>query len=166
MGVEITREEARKTIFSMNPNKASGPDEFSTEFFHKAWSVVGEDVTKTVLEFFLSGQLLKETNATIITLVPRRKNPSSMGDDRPISCCNVVYKCITKILTNRLRLGLNDIVSANQGAFIPGISISENILLAQEIVSDYHKNNGKPRCTLKIDLMKPYDSVSWDFIVH
>jgi len=88
MGVAITREEARKTIFSMNPNKASGPDEFSTEFFHKAWSVVGEDVTKTVLEFFLSGQLLKETNATIITLVPRRKNPSSMGDDRPISCCN------------------------------------------------------------------------------
>jgi hypothetical protein len=77
-----------------------------------------------------------------------------MGDYRPISCCNVVYKCITRVLANRLRLGLNDVVSSNQGVFIPGRSIAENILLAQEIVSDYHKNNGKPRCALKIDLMK------------
>jgi hypothetical protein len=85
---------------------------------------------------------------------------------RTISCCNVVYKCITKILANQLRGGLNDIVSSNQSACIPGRSIAENILLAQEIVSDYHKNNGKPRSALKIDLMKAYDSMSWDFIVH
>jgi len=95
---------------------------------------VGEDVTDAVLEFLKYGRLLQGTNATIITLVPKRKNPFSMGDYRPISCCNVVYKCITKILANRLRVGLNDVVSQNQGAFIPGRSIAENILLAQEIV--------------------------------
>jgi len=60
---------------------------------------------------------------------------------RPISCCSVVYKCITKILANRLRPGLEDIICLNQGAFIPN-SIAENILLAQEIVSDYHKASG------------------------
>jgi hypothetical protein len=99
-------------------------------------------------------------------LVPKRKNHSSIGDCRPISCCNVLYKCTTNILANRLRGGLNDIVSSNQGPFILGRSIALNILLAQEIVSDYHKYNGKLRSALKIDLVKAYDLVSWDFVVH
>lgn len=102
-------------------------------------------------------------NATIITLVPKKSNPTFMRDYRPISCCNLIYKVITKILANRLLLGLDDIVSCNQGAFVPKRSIGENILLAQELVNDYHKNKGSPRCALKIDLMKAYDSVSWEF---
>jgi hypothetical protein len=89
-----------------------------------------------------------------------------MGDYRPISCCNLIYKCITKILANRLLPGLDDVVSPNQGAFIPKSSIAKNILLAQELVCDYHKKQGKPRCTLKVDLMKAYDSISGDFIIH
>jgi hypothetical protein len=137
MEAEITREEVRKTIFAMNQNKALGPDGFSAGFYHRACAMVGEDVTDAVLEFLKYGRLLWETNATIITLVPRRKNPFSMGDYIPISCYNVVYKCITKILAKRLRVGLNDVVSQNQGAFIPGRSIAENIILAQEIVCDY-----------------------------
>jgi hypothetical protein len=102
----------------------------------------------------------------IIILVPKKKNPSSMGEYRLISYCNLIYTSISKILANRLFPGLADIVSLNQGAFIPKKSIAENILLPQELVCDYHKAKGPPRCTLKIDLMKAYDSVSWDFILH
>lgn len=61
---------------------------------------------------------------------------------------------------------LGDLVSMNPSAFIPSRSISENILLAQEIVRNYHKNKGTPRCTLKIGRMKAYDSVNWEFIIH
>lgn len=39
-------------------------------------------------------------------------------------------------------------------------------MLAQELVCSYHKEKGTPRCTLKVDFMKAYDSVSWDFILH
>lgn len=166
MGAAVSREEVRRTIFSMKPSKAPGPDGLSAGFFHKAWSIVGDGVIDAVLEFFSSGILLKEVNSTIITLVPKKRNPSVMGDYRPISCCSIVYKTITKILANRLLPGLPDIISNNQGAFIPKRSIAENILLAQEIVHDYHKSKGTSRCALKIDLMKAYDSVSWDFILH
>jgi len=86
---EITREEVRKTIFAMNQNKALGPDGFFVGFYYRAWAMVGDDVTDAGLEFLKYGRLLRETNATIITLVPKRKNPSSVGDYRPISCCNV-----------------------------------------------------------------------------
>jgi hypothetical protein len=97
--------------------------------------------------------LLKEVNATIITLAPKKINPSSMGDFRPISCCNVIYKCITKILSNRMLPFLGDLVSMNQSAFIPSRSISENVLLPC-------------RCTLKIDFMKAYDLVNWEFMIY
>ncbi|GLT72077.1 hypothetical protein SLA2020_440400 [Shorea laevis] len=110
--------------------------------------------------------LLKEVNATILTLVPKKINPAAMGDYRPIACCNVLYKCITKILSNRLLPLLGDLVGSTQSAFIPSRSISKNVLLAQELVRNYHRNEGHPRCTLKIDLMKAYDSVNWDFLLQ
>jgi hypothetical protein len=153
-------------MFSMKGNKAPGPDGFSASFYQKAWPVVGSCVEEAVLEFFGSGKLLKEVNSTIITLVPKKRNPSSMGDYRPISCCNVIYKCITKVLANRLLPGLDEVLSSNQGAFTPGRSIGENILLAQALVSEYHRDKGPPRCTLKVDLVKAYNSVSWEFILH
>jgi len=71
-----------------------------------------------------------------------------------------------QILANKMIPGFEEVISSNQDAFIPGRGIAENILLAQEAVSDYHKEKGKARCTLKVDLMKAYDSLSWEYILH
>jgi hypothetical protein len=53
-----------------------------------------------------------------------------------------------------------------QTASIAGKSISENILLAQEMVRNYHKDKGIPRCTIKLDLLKADDSLEWEFTLH
>jgi hypothetical protein len=98
---DITRTEIRKVLFSMSENKAPGLDGFSAPFFHSAWPIIGDNVCEAVLEFFHHGKLLQEVNSTIITLVSKRKNLSSMGDYWPISCCNIVYKCITKFWLTR-----------------------------------------------------------------
>jgi hypothetical protein len=116
--------------------------------------------------FLILGRLLKSVNATIISLVPKKLNPARMGDFRPISCCNLLYKCITKILANRLVPCLDALISPNQTAFIPSRCIAENVLLAQEVLRDYHKSEGKARCTIKVDLMKAYNSVNWSFLLH
>jgi hypothetical protein len=163
---EVTAEEIRDTMFSMKANKAPGPDGYTADFFKASWSIVGEDVITAIKNFFDTGLLLKETNATILSLVPKKTNPTTMGDYRPIACCNVLYKCITKILANRMLPILDSLISRNQSAFLPGRSISENVLLAQELVRNYHRKEGNPRCTMKIDLMKAYDSVDWEFILH
>lgn len=123
-------------------------------------------MVEAIQSFFKSGNLFKEVNATILTLVPKKQNSSQMGEFKPISCCDVVYKCITKILVNRLLPVLVAIISHDQAAFIPSRSIYENVLLAQELVRDYHKEKGKARCTIKVDLMKAYDYVSWEFILQ
>ncbi|GJU04828.1 RNA-directed DNA polymerase, eukaryota, reverse transcriptase zinc-binding domain protein [Tanacetum coccineum] len=93
----ITDNEIKKAMFSIADNKAPGPDGFSAKFFKAAWHIVGSDVCSAVKEFFSSGKLLGELNATIISLIPKITTPMLVTDFRPIACCNVVYKCINLI---------------------------------------------------------------------
>ncbi|GJX90326.1 zinc knuckle CX2CX4HX4C containing protein [Tanacetum coccineum] len=71
--------------------------------------------------------------------------------------------CISKIIANRVKEGLGDIVSINQSAFVPGRRISDNILLAQELMRNYHRQRGPPRCAFKVDIQKAY-TVDWKFL--
>lgn len=73
------------------------------------------------------------------------------------------YKVISKILVNRIRTILDDIILKNQSTFIPRKMISKNIMLAHELLTGYHKDK-LGYCALKIDLQKAYDSISWDFL--
>ncbi|GJW11161.1 probable kinetochore protein NUF2 [Tanacetum coccineum] len=130
----------------------------------EAWDIMEKDVIDTVSEFFINGKILKQLNHTIIALFPKVKSPARVNDYRPISCCNVIFKCISKIIANRIKDSLKVIVSSNQSAFVPGRNISDNILLTQELMHNYHLNRGTPRCAFKVDIQKAYDTVDWDFL--
>lgn len=163
---DVTHDEIRDVCFSLHSNKAPGPDGFNAHFFKKTWDIIGRDVIGAVLEFFHTGHLLKEINATILALVPKVQNPTLMKDFRPIACCNTLYKIIAKIIANRIKVVLPDIIGSSQSAFVKGRKIGDNILLVQELMRDYHKNVGSPKCALKVDLMKAFDMVDWGFIME
>nr|GEW17354.1 hypothetical protein [Tanacetum cinerariifolium] len=114
--------------------------------------------------FKSNGTLLRELNHTIIALLPKVKTPTHVTDYRPISCCNVLFKCISKIIANRIKHCLMRIISTNQSTFILGRSITDNILLTQELMHNYHLDRGTPRCAFKVDIQKAYDTVDWDFL--
>ncbi|KAK0574015.1 hypothetical protein LWI29_017005 [Acer saccharum] len=128
MDRDVTNDEIRDVCFSLHPNKAPGPDGFNAHFFKKTWDIVGEDVINAIQKFFRSGHFLKEINATILALVPKVPNPSKMKDFRPISCCNTLYKIIAKIIANRIKPCLPDIINPSQSAFVAGRSTGDNIL--------------------------------------
>ncbi|KAK4381370.1 hypothetical protein Sango_2974900 [Sesamum angolense] len=65
----------------------------------------------------------------------------------------------------RLRLVLDAMISPSQNAFVPGRSIGDNILLAQEMFTGYNRQGLPKRCALKVDLRKAYDTVEWDFLI-
>nr|GEV58827.1 hypothetical protein [Tanacetum cinerariifolium] len=161
---DISSQEVKSAMFSMGNDKSSGPDGFTAAFFKDTWDIIGADVTKAVSEFFTNGRLLKELNHTIIALIPKVNTPARVTDYRPISCCNVLFKCISKIIANRLKDSLKRLVSPNQSAFVSGRCISDNILLTQEIMHNYHLDRGVLRCAFKVDIQKAYDTVDWDFL--
>ncbi|GJZ37317.1 RNA-directed DNA polymerase, eukaryota, reverse transcriptase zinc-binding domain protein [Tanacetum coccineum] len=160
----VLDDEIKFAMFSIEDDKAAGPDGYTSKFFKTAWNIVGGDVCAAVKEFFYSSKLLGEFNANLISLVPKLQTPLKITDYRPIACCNVVYKCISKVITNRLKEGLGSIIDSNQSAFIPGRQISDNIFLAQEFMHGYGRKGGAQRCAFKVDIEKAYDTVNWDFL--
>lgn len=105
-------------------------------------------------------------NDTTIVLTPKKDNADSMKDLRPIALCNVLYKVIAKVLSNRLRVILPGIISENQSAFVPNRSIADNVLIAFEMLH-YMKQKKKGlegEVALKLDVSKAYDRVDWGFL--
>lgn len=130
----------------------------------KAWHVIGAEVIPAIKDFFRTCHLPYTINSTLINLLPKSENASSMKEYRPIACCTILYKIISKVLANRLKLVLGDIISDNQSAFVKGRSILDNILLSHELVKGYNIKHISPRCMVKIDIQKGYDSVEWPFL--
>ncbi|GKD36616.1 RNA-directed DNA polymerase, eukaryota, reverse transcriptase zinc-binding domain protein [Tanacetum coccineum] len=161
MIVEVSDKEIKYAMFDIESSKASCPDGYTSCFFKKAWSHIGNDICKAIREFFTKGKMLGEVNTTLISLVPKVDTPNKISNFKQIACCNVLYKCISKILTNRIKLGLNKVVSINQSAFIPERHIQDNILITQELLRGYNRMQGSKRCAMKIDIQKAYDTVSW-----
>lgn len=123
----------------MPMNKSSGPDGFTVELFKGAWPIVGQDITKPIQFYFIFCFLPKDLNTTILALIPKKSDARQMKDYPPISCCNVIYKVISKILANLLKKILPSFIAPNQSAFIKDILLMEILLLATELVNDYHK---------------------------
>nr|GEW35860.1 hypothetical protein [Tanacetum cinerariifolium] len=106
---EVSDIEIKEALFDIDSSKAASPDGYNSCFFKKAWGVIEADICLAVREFFISSRILGEINATVITLVPKVNTPNKISDFRPIACCNVLYKCISKILTNRIKDGLSKV---------------------------------------------------------
>lgn len=103
-------------------------------------------------------------NHTAVTRIPKKFHETTVADFRPIACTNVVYKVITKILTNRMTPLLGRIINPAQSAFVKRRNLSDNYLLAQALVRRYERSQLASRCMVKIDLQKAYNSISWDFL--
>lgn len=89
-----------------------------------------------------------------------------MIDLRPISLCNIVYKIIFKVPANRLKQIIDSLISDRQSAFVPGRLITNNIMVAFEVMH-YMKRKIKGKdiwMALKLDMSKAFDRVEWKFL--
>ncbi|XP_056695450.1 uncharacterized protein [Spinacia oleracea] len=150
----------------MGPWKSPGPDGIPAGFYQRNWEWVKQDVIKAVSSTLHSGNILREFNMTNIALIPKCENPDSVTKYRPISLCNVIYKIVSKCITNRLRMVIGDLVGPYQNAFIPGRAISDNILLAHEVLEHIRKSKKgrNAKIAIKADMSKAYDRIKWDFL--
>ncbi|KAK9169574.1 hypothetical protein Syun_001714 [Stephania yunnanensis] len=165
MSRPVSDEEVRTTVLAMSPNKAPGIDGIPTFFFQKNWNVVGGSLCNMVKACFTQGVMDTSINKSLITLIPKMENPERFNHFRPISLCNVSYKIITKIVANRLKCVMSHLVNPAQTSFVEGRHITDNILIAQELLHSMRTVRGrKGWLAVKIDLEKAYDRLSWNFI--
>ncbi|KAK8618177.1 hypothetical protein V6N13_116045 [Hibiscus sabdariffa] len=109
---------------------------------------------------------MASVNETVIVLVPKVDKPTSMRQLRPISLCTVIYKTVSKVLVNRMKAILPHCISSAQAAFVQGRAITDNILVAHELVHTLHTSVSRSSqgAIFKLDMEKAFDRVEWPFL--
>ena len=163
---DFTREEMVAALKQIHPTKALGPNGMSAMFYQKYWSIISDSVVNIVLNVLNHNLLIGDLNKTNIALVPKTKSPKRMTKFRLISLCNVIYKLISKTVTNRLKALLPQLILENQSAFTSDLLITDNVLVAFELMHYLnHKTSGKDSImAIKLDISKVFDQVEWSFV--
>ena len=110
---EVTQQEIKDVVDQMHPDKAPGPDGFTTRFFQHCWEIIKSDLTKMIRKSQASNKLGVSTNSAFLALIPKEKGELSFSRFRPISLYNTSYKILTKVIANRLKNVLPLIVPEN-----------------------------------------------------
>ena len=100
-------DEVHRTLKQMYPKKSLGSHGMPPFFYQHFWSLVGDCVTKTILDFLNHGITPPNSNETYVVLIPKIKNPKKITQYRPISLTNVISRLASKFIANRLKCFLS-----------------------------------------------------------
>ena len=110
-------------------------------------------------EFHEQKFFIKSLNHTFLVLLPKKGGAEDLGDYRPISLLGGLYKLLAKVLANRLKKVIGNVVSSDQNAFIKGRQILDASLIANEVIDSWQKR-GEKGLICKLDIEKAYDSIN------
>jgi len=105
--------EINNVIWSMEKDKAPGPDGFSIHFYRACWSIIKSNLQRMIKSFQQKAKVGGGTNSTFLALIPKEVSPGTFDGFKPISLCNASYKILAKLLANRLKPLLGKLISPN-----------------------------------------------------
>lgn len=162
----VTDSEVKEAVFNLGALKAPGPDGLNGMFYQSHWETIKTEICEVVRKFFTEGSLPKNVNETVMALIPKIPLPEDITQLRPISCCNFLYKIISKVVVTRLKKYMGELVLPQQSAFVGGRMIQDNLVIAQEVFHSLRRRErgGRKHVAVKLDINKAYDRLDWDFL--
>jgi len=156
-------EEVEEAVKSMPNDKAPRPDGFTINFYKACWPTIKTEIWEVVEDSRRYVTILKSLNSTFLALVPKEEDANTPEKFRPIALCHVIYKIISKVIANRLKPILPNLISEEQSGYLEGRQILDNILLAQEMVHTLQTRK-KAGMLMQLDLSKAFDKFNWKYL--
>lgn len=160
---EIDKEECVAAIKNLGQNKAPGPNGFPVIFYLLCWEFIKFDFLNIVKELQEKSFLDWRLKNTFISLIPKKNTIEGIKDLRPISLIYGSYKIVSRIMAERFKKVLPDIISQHQTTFVKKRQILDRVLIANELI-DSRLRSGKPGILCKVDFEKAFDHLNWDFL--
>nr|GEY02190.1 RNA-directed DNA polymerase, eukaryota [Tanacetum cinerariifolium] len=159
----VMYDEIKCAVWDCGSNKSPGPDGFTFDFYHRYWKLIDQYVVNAVSEYFSSGIFPLGCNSSFIAHISKMQDAKVIKDFRPISLIGSFYKIIAKILANRLRLVISDLISDVQSAFVANRQILDGPFIINELIS-WCKYKKTKAMIFTVDFEKAFDSVRWDYL--
>lgn len=163
IGRPVTMAEIERVLKMCAKEKSLGPDGWTVEFYLGFWDILGADLCQLVEETRSKGFISGAMNSTFIALILKVSKLTSFDVFRPISLCNFIYKLISKSIAERLKPFLAKVITPEQFGFLHHHQILDVVGVTQEGIHSI-KTKKLPAILLKLDLIKAYDKIDWNFL--
>ena len=165
----LTRTPPPKEIFQtlrgLPPTKAPGLDGYLVSFFQIHWASLGPSIVQVIQDIFTQLMIPPSWGITNLVLIPKIVHPELITQFRPISLYNTLYKLVSRIIVQRLKPYMAEVINPYQAGFVLGQRTSDNIIIVQEVIRTLISRRGQTGyVALKLDLEKAYDRLEWHYI--
>jgi hypothetical protein len=159
----VTMEEIYQAIKTGKPHKAPGYDGICLEFLKKSWETIKEDLLQIVNEMYTGEFITEDQKFGIICCIPKKPHATHVEHYRPLTILNTDYKLLTRIIANRLRPWMQDLLQSSQHCGIMGNSVFDAIATIRDAVA-YAEITKIPLCVITIDFQGAFDNLSHEYL--
>lgn len=161
---DITDEELFAALHKMSKNKSPGSDGLTVEFYCKFYPVLKDILLKLFNAVENCNTLSRSMRNGVLSLIYKKKGDKrDLKNYRPISLLQVDYKILARIMSNRFKLVLCNIISDSQTCCIPGRDIADTIASVRDVI--YMVNDDDLEgYILKFDQEKAFDRVCHNYL--
>jgi hypothetical protein len=106
--------ELKEAIKNCAARKAPGEDGLTAEFYKWGTEIMINELSELYNEMFQTGQMIQQMKQGTIVCVPKTNTAQNVQDYRPLTLLNVDYKTYARILAQRMRMTLTDVIHPAQ----------------------------------------------------
>lgn len=161
----ITKEELINAIKSAPKNKSPGEDGITAEFYKWSKDIMTNDLLQVYNSFFETGKIPKEITRGVIVCLSKSNRPKTVSDYRPLTLLNTDYKIYARVLANRIKMTMRDIISDTQYSAAPGRNILDAATGIRDVIA-VGQNTQNGFCLLTIDFERAFDNVAHEYLKY
>lgn len=159
----ITIDEIQEALFQLPKGKAPGIDGIPTDFYVEYWDLLKNTLYKLFTNIFISGALTRTQKTGLVSLIPKKGDLSLIENWRPVSVLCADYKILAKLLANRIKPTLNNIINPNQTGGLAGRTITDNLQHIRNVLIKTSEDR-QHGAIVGLDFQKAFDRVDREII--